>query len=266
MNNISFCFIIKDGQDYLEKNLKKIIDLGDSYFNEYRIYYTENDSKDNTIKILENFKNKYSNIYGIHLKLDGLHSTDLCKKGTSYNCSNRTRRLAYLRNISLNQAKKWYKCDYVIMLDLDFIDFNKFEFKKMFDIINNNHNIDGIFGMSFTFYNFPYDIGAIKPNFKILNILYETRLVKVSSAFSGFGIYRMKSIKNIEYNINNNEIEHIDFNYKLNNLYVYTYFKPIYNDHHSYFTLLFYLLFIIFFIIFLIKYKKISKLFLKYKK
>ena len=257
MSNVSFCFIIKDGEDYIEKNLKKIIDFGNSYFNEYRIYYAENDSKDNTVKILENFKHNYSNIYGTHLKLDGLHSTELCKKN-EINCSNRTRRLAYLRNITLNQAKKWNKCDYLIMLDIDFIDFNEFELKKMFDHINTNHTINGIFGMSKS-YNIPYDVGAVKPAYKMINILYETELVKVSSAFSGFGIYRMKSIKNIEYNVNTNNIEHIDFNYNLNNLYVYTYFQPKYDYTYFYtllFRFLFFILFIILFIL-LIIYKKI---------
>ena len=170
----------------------------------------------------------------------------LCKNEFAYNCKKRTQRLAYLRNIVLEQAKLWSECDYLIMLDMDFISFDKKEFKNMFNIINTNHNIDGIFGMSVNKNKQFYDIGAIRPKNKILNLFLNNNLIKVSSAFSGFGIYRMKSIKNIKYNTKTNNIEHIDFNKKLNNIYIYLPFKPMYegssnliiniliNHHHQY--------------------------------
>jgi hypothetical protein len=237
MSKIAFCFIVKDGGTYLEKNLDRLIELGNLYFDEYKIFYAENDSKDNTINILNKYKNKYKNIYGEHLLLDGKHSTELCE-GYEINCKKRTRRLAYLRNIVLNKAKKWKECDYMIMLDLDFIDFDKNEFYNMFNIINNNKNINGIFGMSVTKDNTNclYDIGAVKP---IINILIirndEDKLIKVTSAFSGFGIYRMQPLinNNIEYNTKTNEIEHIDFNRNINNLYVYTLYRPVYEGNCS---------------------------------
>lgn len=239
MNNIAFCFIVKDGEKYLEKNINKIINLGNSYFKNYRIYYAENDSKDNTINILQKYKQKYTNIYGIHLKIDGLYSTDLCKNKNKnkiiYNCSKRLRRLAYLRNIVLNQIKLWFECNYVITLDLDFIDFDKNEFINMFNIINNNSNIDGIFGMSIDQNNYLYDLAAIKPFYKIINIINRYKLIKVKSAFSGFGIYRMNSIRYINYNTKTNSIEHIDFNKKIKNLYVYSYFNPKYKNIKSYY-------------------------------
>jgi hypothetical protein len=231
MSKIAFCFIVKDGDSYLEKNLDILIELGNLYFKEFKIFYAENDSKDNTINILKNYKNKYSNIYGEHLLLDGKHSTELCNN-TEYNCKNRTRRLAYLRNIILNMAKQWKECDYMIMLDLDFVDFDKNEFYNMFNIIDDNKNINGIFGMSVTKNNNDclYDIGAIKPYKKLSYIKNENLIINVDSAFSGIGIYRMKLLidNNIEYNIKTNDIEHIEFNKNINNLYVYSLFRPIY--------------------------------------
>jgi hypothetical protein len=131
----------------------------------------------------------------------------------------------------------------MIMLDLDFIDFNKNEFYNMFNIINNNTNINGIFGVSILKNNTNciYDIGAITSYVHILLIRNdEDILIKVTSAFSGFGIYRMQSLinNNIEYNVKTNEIEHIDFNKNINNLYVYTLFRPVYegdcNDCYFY--------------------------------
>lgn len=230
MNNVAFCFIVKDGDKYLEKNLMKIIQFGDLYLDNYRIYYVENDSVDKTNEILDKFKKKYKNIYGEHLKLDGKHSTELCNKFNERNCSNRTRRLAFIRNQVLNQAKNWKECNYMIMLDLDFIDFDMKELYNMFNIIKNDKRINGIFGMSISNKGFFYDVGAVKPSYKLIEIFLKIKLVKVDSAFSGFGIYKMKYImdNNIKYNEKSNEIEHIDFNNKIKNLYVYSDFRPIY--------------------------------------
>ena len=70
MDNVAFCFIVKDGDKYLEKNLMKIINFGDLYLDNYRIYYVENDSVDKTNEIVDKFEKKYKNINGKHLKLD----------------------------------------------------------------------------------------------------------------------------------------------------------------------------------------------------
>ena len=236
MDNVAFCFIVKDGDKYLEKNLMKIIQFGDLYLDNCRIYYIENDSVDKTNEILDKFKKKYKNIYGQHLKLDGKHSTELCKND-EINCSNRTRRLAFIRNQVLNQAKQWKECKYMIMLDLDFIDFDMKELHNMFNIIKRNNDINGIFGMSITNKGCLYDVGALKPSYKVIEIYLKKRLVKVKSAFSGFGIYKMKYIinNNLNYNEKTNQIEHIDFNKQIKNLYVYSNFRPIYDSYNGLF-------------------------------
>ena len=230
MDNVAFCFIVKDGDKYLEKNLMKIIQFGDLYLDNYRIYYVENDSVDKTNEILDKFEKKYKNIYGKHLKLDGKHSTQLCNKFDERNCSNRTRRLAFIRNQVLNQVNQWNECKYMIMLDLDFIDFDMKELHNMFNIIKNSKNINGVFGMSVSHKNCMYDIGAVKPLYKLIEIYLKIKLVKVDSAFSGFGIYKMKYIidNNVKYNEKTNKIEHIDFNKQISNLYVYSKFRPKY--------------------------------------
>ena len=230
MDNVAFCFIVKDGDKYLEKNLTKIIQFRDLYLDNYRIYYVENDSVDKTNEILDKFEKKYKNIYGKHLKLDGKHSTQLCNKLDERNCSNRTKRIAFIRNKVLDKVKKWKECNYIFMLDLDFIYFDTKELYNMFNIIKKSKNIYGIFGMSISNKGFFYDVGAVKPSYKLIEIFLKIKLVKVDSAFSGFGIYKMKYImdNNIKYNEKSNEIEHIDFNNKIKNLYVYSDFRPIY--------------------------------------
>ena len=178
---------------------------------------------------------KYKHIYGKHLKLDGKHSTELCNKFNERNCSNRTRRLAFIRNQVLNQAKKWKECKYMIMLDLDFIDFDMKELHNMLNIIKNSKNINGIFGMSVSHKNCLYDGGSVRPSYKLIEIYFNKILVKIDSAFSGFGIYKMKYIvdNNLNYNEKTNQIEHIDFNKQIKNLYVYSNFRPIYDSYNG---------------------------------
>ena len=264
MDNIAFCFIVKDGGEYLELNIERIFKLCMLLPINFKIFYAENDSKDDTINILIKLKNNYKNIYGEHLLLDGKHSTELCVNSLNKNCTNRVRRLAFLRNIVLNKAKEWKECDYMIMLDLDFVDFSDEQFYKMFNIIKNNKNINGIFGMSVIEKNNNslYDLGAVKPFSKIFSIIAEEELVKVDSAFSGFGIYRMKPIidNNLQYNLNADEIEHIDFNKNINNLYVYTCFRPIYvGDYMGIFFIKYYIKIICILVIIYLFFKLLKK-------
>ena len=67
MINIAFCFIVKDGGKYLHRNLQSIINLALLFCDEYKIFYVENDSNDNTREILENFKLKNIFIYTLNI-------------------------------------------------------------------------------------------------------------------------------------------------------------------------------------------------------
>ncbi len=124
------------------------------------------------------------------------------------------------------------------MLDMDFVYFDEVEFFKMYDKLAQDTDMDGIFGMSVCAFNTnrPYDTGAIRHHGKILEILWEKELVHVSSAFSGFGIYRTSSIrrKNASYRNQHGEIEHITFNRHFDKLYVYPSFRPVYESSIDY--------------------------------
>jgi len=121
----------------------------------------------------------------------------------------------------------------MIMLDLDFLDFDMKELHNMFNIIKNSKNINGIFGMSISNKKCLYDSGAVKPFYKLIDIFLKIKLVKVDSAFSGFGIYKMKYIIDniVKYNEKTTDIEHIDFNKQIKNLYVYSNFRPKYDSN-----------------------------------
>jgi glycosyltransferase involved in cell wall biosynthesis len=209
---IAFIFIVKDGEEYLQRNINSI-----KKFNQ-DIYAVENNSVDNTKQILS--QSDLTKVIFLDLD-DDKHSTELCSADEEFNCNKRTRRLAYLRQCGLDAVmNSGIEYDYVCMLDLDFYSFNYKQLLGMFTHMEKDREIDGMFGMSHSPLGVPYDTGAIEPKSKTKEIRLKTqRYVDVESAFSGFGIYRYSSI------------EHIDFNRQLNKLIVDTHFNPIYGTH-----------------------------------
>lgn len=227
---IVFCFIVKDGGAYLYTNINKIISLG-KHFKSFNVRYVENNSQDKTRNILNIFQSDHFSGAQITLN-DHMSSTQLCDPGEKWNCSKRTRRLAFLRQMVLDDALKCGDTDIIVMLDMDFVDFDKFTFLLMVEELNQNVNIDGIFGMSVHSddKNVMYDTGAVVPKSCLLPIIHKIPLVKVKSAFSGFGVYRTSVIlkHNVKYDLKCDNIEHIAFNYRIKNLYVFTKFQPVY--------------------------------------
>ena len=220
---IAFIFIVKDGEEYLRRNINSI-----KKFNQ-DIYAVENNSVDNTKQIL--LQSNLTKV--IFLDLDDKHSTELCSTDEEYNCNKRTRRLAYLRQRGLDAVmNSGIEYDYVCMLDLDFYSFNYKQLLGMFTHMEKDRGIDGMFGMSHSPLGVPYDTGAIEPKSKTEEIRLKTqRYIDVESAFSGFGIYRYSSLRNADAkydHVHTKGIEHIDFNRQLNKLIVDTHFNPIY--------------------------------------
>ncbi len=221
---IAFVFIVKDGEEYLQRNINSI-----KKFNQ-DIYAVENNSVDNTKQILS--QSNLTKVIFLDLD-DDKHSTELCSAVEEFNCNKRTRRLAYLRQCGLDAVmNSGIEYDYVCMLDLDFYSFNFKQLLGMFTHMEKNREIDGMFGMSHSPLGVPYDTGAIEPKSKTEEIRLKTqRYVDVESAFSGFGIYRYSSLRDADAkydHIHTNGIEHIDFNRQLNKLIVDTHFNPIY--------------------------------------
>jgi hypothetical protein len=218
---IAFVFIVKDGEKYLEKNLNTIKKYNQD------IYAVENNSVDNTKIILRDSGIK--NV--ITLDLDKKHSTELCTK--EVNCSERVRRLAYIRQKGVDAViNSGVTYDYVCMLDMDFLDYDEKGLIDMFQYMETHKDVDGIFGMSIDRNNIPYDTSVVTPTHKLVPIITKlNRYVCVDSAFSGFGIYRYSSMwdTGAKYDYKNiNEIEHIHFNKNFNKLIVDTQFNPRY--------------------------------------
>ena len=219
---IAFVFIVKDGEKYLEKNLNTIKKYNQD------IYAVENNSTDNTKIILRDSGIK--NV--ITLDLDKKHSTELCTK--EVNCSERVRRLAYIRQKGIDAViNSGVTYDYVCMLDMDFLDYDEKGLIDMFQYMETHKDVDGIFGMSVDDgIGLPYDMGAVKPVHKLVPIISKLkRYIRVDSAFSGFGIYRYSSIwdTGAKYEYKHiNDIEHVHFNNNFNKLIVDTHYNPKY--------------------------------------
>jgi hypothetical protein len=221
---IAFIFIVKDGQDYLQKNIDEIKKFDQD------IYAIENNSIDDTKNILLHANLKRV----ICLDIDNKNSVELCETNENFNCSKRTRRLAYIRQQGLDAVmSSGITYDYICMLDMDFIEFDKERLMDMFMHMEKNKDVDALFGMSKTATTgLPYDIGAVEPITKLIPIVLKmSRYVEVDSAFSGVGIYRYSSIRDVgakyDYKLIN-DIEHKHFNGYLNKKLVDVKFNPIY--------------------------------------
>jgi hypothetical protein len=67
--SICFCFLVKDGIRYLDRNIPKIINLG-TMFRKYRIVYVENDSVDGTKELLRAYEEKNKCFCGEQIQLE----------------------------------------------------------------------------------------------------------------------------------------------------------------------------------------------------
>lgn len=232
---INVLCLIRDAESYLVNNLNSLEKFCKSNFKDYKIFFVENNSVDRTVEILKNKMDENNKIIGIFLNdLSKKHSLRLCKSTEPVNCNKRTRLLATLRQTVLTLSLL-YDSDITLMTDCDFKSFDQ---RGLVDMTNLfiKEKYDGIFGMSYKDGDM-YDRDAIVTydNQKINDVYDKIRketpeTVRVKSAFSGFGIYNTTSIKNkkAEYNLENTDIEHIDFNKCLDKLYIYTKFKPLY--------------------------------------
>lgn len=234
--------------EHLPSVLNKIKQLSNNK-NVYFIFY-ENNSNDNTNKILQNFVNQI-NENSLNSKAH-LISEKL-------NISRRTPRIAYCRNQILkfifdNNLDKKY--EYFINLDLDNVNVN-LNIKSVNKCLNESNNWDIA---SINQNKKYYDLWALRTNYKNNNCwnndiciryklsdwfkdnknLYKSRIIPknlsyipVLSAFGGFTIYKTNILKNSWYsgedekNKNVDDCEHVNFHKKILNNYPNTRFYII---------------------------------------
>lgn len=233
---IACCFIVRNGEDYIDRNIRELEAALSGVADEIRYFYVENDSTDHTRDTLDKFAMEMPGRWqGEQLNISRYTSIEMCKGKSSYNCASRTRFLASLRQRVLDRALSWEDCTTVIMLDLDVVRFEHSGLRRLLSLLDEK-NADGAFGMSVADgcigdHKCFYDIGALDASASALVHIANGRVARVASAFSGFGVYSAAALRhlNVTYDTQCDGIEHHAFNRQLRRLYVDGSFRPVYH-------------------------------------
>ena len=223
--NVIFGATLRDVEEYLEKILDHIDRCGQK-FNTYALVIYENDSKDNTRKILET-KKKENYFYIIE---DGINEPL------------RTARIANGRNKvveKVNELNATNAYQYLIILDMDDVNVSG-KFVDTIDTCFSDMNWDVLTGNQSTLY---YDMWALRKkglldwdcmiehskavasgmpveesdrkNIHVISKFDAGQRIDVDSAFGGVAIYKLSSIGDCRYNgryeDGNEKCEHVDF-------------------------------------------------------
>jgi hypothetical protein len=229
---IIICGIVRNAEKGLKKNIPVINSLCDKA-KDYRVVIYENDSKDNTKQILQEWKvNK--GIDKIHLLLnDGIISGNTIPSSKGVSCNpffSRTRieKMAFLRNQYLHYVRKMnWQADYVIVADLDievlFLD-------GILSSFLSDYEWDAITAYGYSLspylkrrYHDTYALVELKKENesqtekKIKKLASEYGKiqrkgmpVRVFSAFGGLAIYRYEAIKDIDYKVIQNHDDRVE--------------------------------------------------------
>jgi len=252
MKNIKiiFCGLCINIEDNVSKLKERFEQLG-SYFYDYRVVIFENDSKDNTRKLLKDLckqNNKFDLIECEDAK-DCKYNTIQAKDHGPFS-DKRMKKMVIYRNKLLEHIKKYYNdYDVICMIDLDMtgpIDINGFS--HSFDNYDRWDAISayGINGITFSagqpyYYDFiaykddNYDINKnLIDVIPIYNKMKQKNvgddIIKVKSAFAGLELIKMKIILDgINYTPSDNKYtcEHIIFHDNMiKNNYTNIYINP----------------------------------------
>jgi len=197
------CGTVKNCEKYLDRVFYNIEQIG-VIFDKYKIFIYYDESKDNTLQKLIDYKKTHNNFYYYYNK--------------KYNSKYRTHRLAHGRNYCLNFIRN--KCptyEHFIMMDFDDVSceqvhpeiLSKYLNRDDWDMLSfNKPDYYDIWALSIKPYVFSYihfnDPQNVLHNMKTyvmehLNNLKEDELLKCISAFNGFAIYRTSKFINCRY-------------------------------------------------------------------
>jgi hypothetical protein len=225
--------IARDVAKILPRELNRIEKEMENIFELVNFLVIESDSKDNTIKILNNIKNKKNNFSYISLgKIDSI-------------LPNRIQRLAFCRNVYVKEIRenKLYKdIDFIAIVDFD-IKNNRLKLNELKKLIGEQ-SWSAIFANQTGLY---YDIYALRKKgwvendcfveykkfsmsmslqdakelaiwSKMKKIRKGSPLIPVDSAFGGLGIYRKDVFMNFDYSLppeHLHESEHVSLHKKI---------------------------------------------------
>jgi len=235
---VNICGLLRDVGDRMDDIIKKVEGVG-NLFDSYTVFIVENDSEDNTReKLLEwSEKNPHVVILGCGINKEKCNLNLQRTQGHSVT-RNRIEKMTHLRNIYLEYSKQ-VPSDYTIVWDMDVLGALYHDgLANTLSYMESQPSIDAMcsFGM-YRFYplNIYYDTYAHIEKGDTFHIdkkslhdfqkgFLEVRYARgeepreVVSCFSGFTVYRSKSIERVQYENpgDNLECEHVGFNRKLN--------------------------------------------------
>ena len=246
--SVIVCGCTQNSAAYIYENSSKLYEMKNIFKNFHFVVY-ENDSTDNTVSVLESFKKTHTNF-------NYISETEIYKNiPIQWTPHTRCIFIAYCRNQLLKYIDINYSnYDYMIMVDLDDV-MSVFNVKQLQYIFKNDLQWDALFANCLGKY---YDIWAlrIEPNVWIPEIheqlwnevidydcwekacfyqnskkyVFDNQIcipvkvphIPVSSAFGGFGIYKISKIKNCWYSgVENGKIicEHVPFHKQIRETY-----------------------------------------------
>lgn len=223
-SSVSICSIVRDCGRNLEQNLPRVERLR-SLFNKSEVVIFENDSKDNTKKILVNWQKSSNDIYSFTETYsdETIPSKDF-NQGNKYFSISRIEKMARYRNKYIDFLNRHnINRDFVIVIDLDIADFNidgivhSFGLHKQWDCVTaNGRSISSKFKMQYHDSYALIEFGKIN-EVQTENSIFSNRsrfaflkpgipLIPVDSAYGGLAIYKWNSIAGIMYtHVENND-------------------------------------------------------------
>lgn len=223
---IVFAGICRNVADTLPLNLERIIRTAKE-FKDFHIFLYENDSSDNTVKVLNTYKNKTKLEFLSENRQDSNYRVNI-DNGIDPWHFNRCKILADCRNIYLNYILSgFYDFDYLCVLDLDikggwsYTGFNhaiytlesqkEYACVSAYGILSEPNNVDALENQDIDDY-IMYDSLAFRPlnmskGIHILRTPLFNRIslsrgddpIEVASNFGGMALYKLPTLKNKKY-------------------------------------------------------------------
>lgn len=211
--NVLICGVLKDTESLLSNNLELAIETG-KLFNKYKIIIYENNSKDNTKTILNNYKsNSNFLIFSEDIPYDTIKYNSRIWSykeitGSDHPC--RIEQICKARNRIVDEINKeeYNEYEYVIWIDLDS---NGWSLEGILDSFEKKDKWDVIYANGINQQRNYYDLYALRTKSRLFgpeslgenfwNKLGEERyeetmdLIPVYSAFGGLGIYKKSIFK-----------------------------------------------------------------------
>ena len=245
IKDVVIAALARDCEEALVNNIPLIEELRKQFLSA-RVIVIENDSKDNTKQLLENWQRNSADVKIISQDF----GTRTIPEESTNNISPlssfyRVEKMAFYRNMYLEYINGLQgNIDYVIVIDIDILGFSINEVvnsisranKNWGSIFSNGITTRDIAGLKSRIYfdifavceyplneTFSYSQKSLDKTFKTINKnIKKNEFYSIVSAFGGLGIYKYEAIRNLKYEAIRNPLnelegicEHVSFNSRI---------------------------------------------------